>query len=495
MQIESYRTRLEEFEQSANRELYLYRSGQKDRLEIGTLLSDYSDLFRKENIREIESELERESFESRRKSLQKIRLSLIDQYLDLRTAALDDEIANIQSGQTLLWEGRKIPVSRAGAYLRAESDAQKRRALHERQLESYEEIEEPLQRRFGILQAAAAELGFKNCVEARERITGIQYEKLLNTFEEVLDRLGDKYLERLRVSFEMTLGIAFPEAGAWDAARWEEKNEPPGVFLEQNLAGMVGSAISELEIRPENSGSISFDFETRVRKQPGAFCIPIKIPQEIKIVMTPGNGSRHYAALLHECGHAYSLAWMSPSLPMEHRLLGDRALSECYAFLLENFIQEPEWLARMLHFTKSGDFLRFRAMYRIFLLRRCIGKLRFAVSFYGKGSCDDAPQIYSETMKRYTGLQYLPESWPADSEDPFASADYLRGWALEAMLREYLRTKYGNSWASSRSASKFLKEIWETGFLYRADELCREIGIGDLEPQVLADRLWEGLRY
>jgi hypothetical protein len=62
------------------------------------------------------------------------------------------------------------------------------------------------------------------------------------------------------------------------------------------------------------------------------------------------------------------------------------------------------------------------------------------------------------------------------------------------MLREYLCTKYGTGWAGSRSASGFLKEIWETGLLYRADELCREIGIGDLDPQVLADKLWEGLR-
>jgi hypothetical protein len=40
-----------------------------------------------------------------------------------------------------------------------------------------------------------------------------------------------------------------------------------------------------------------------------------------------------------------------------------------------------------------------------------------------------------------------------------------------------------------------LKEIRGTGLLYRADELCCEIGIGDLEPRVVADRLWEGLQH
>jgi hypothetical protein len=62
------------------------------------------------------------------------------------------------------------------------------------------------------------------------------------------------------------------------------------------------------------------------------------------------------------------------------------------------------------------------------------------------------------------------------------------------MLKEYLRTKFGNAWALNGAASSFLKEIWETGFLYSAEELCREIGLGNLEPQVLTDQLWEGLQ-
>ena len=495
MQIESYRTRLEEFEQTINREMYLFRSGLKERLEIVTLYSDYSDLFCGESIREIESELKRESFESRRKSLEKILLYLTDQCLELRAAPLNEEISNFQARQTLQWEGRQIPVFQVPGYLRTESDARKRRTLSEKHQKTMGETEDLGRRYFAQLRAAAADLGFRSYREARERIGGIQYEKVLSAFDEALDRLEDKYLERLRASLEMTLGIPFAGVGDWDVAHWEEKNDQPVVFPAENLVEVVESTISGLGIRPEASGAVSLDLENRFRKQPGAFCIPVRIPHDIKIVMTPGSGSRHYAALLHECGHAYSFAWASPSLPPEHRLLGERAVSESYAFLLENFLEEPEWLASALHFMKSGNFLRFRAVYKVFLIRRCAGRLRVAVNLDGSDSFDDAPHIYSETMKRYTGLQHQPGSWQADFSDPFAAADHLRGWALEAMLREYLRTKYGNSWSGNRSASGFLKEIWETGLLYRADELCREIGIGDLDPQVLADKLWEGLKY
>ena len=104
------------------------------------------------------------------------------------------------------------------------------------------------------------------------------------------------------------------------------------------------------------------------------------------------------------------------------------------------------------------------------------------------------PEFYAETMRSYTGLNYQPESWLEELPDGFEAADYLRGWILEAMLREYLRSKYGNAWFLNRSAAGFLKEIWETGQLYRADELCREIGFSDLDPQVLIREFGGGLR-
>jgi hypothetical protein len=260
------------------------------------------------------------------------------------------------------------------------------------------------------------------------------------------------------------------------------------------LLSLVQATTVELGIEPERTDAIQFDVDRREKKHPRPFCIPIDIPHDIKVVMLPEDGSGSCAALLHEAGHAYHFAWTSPSLPVEHRIQGDRALAEAYAFLLEHLILDSQWLARMLAFTKSKEFLHVGLLYRMFLIRKHAGKLSFAMRLYEREQCDDAQLAYAETMKSYTGLQHNPESWLDDPVDGFVSADYLRGWILESMLREYLRSKYGNAWFMNRSAAGFLKEIWETGQLYSADELSREIGIGDLDPQVLADELSEGLR-
>jgi hypothetical protein len=375
--------------------------------------------------------------------------------------------------------------------LRSDPDAGERRKLAGLQADALAETEEIKLQYFEQLQSVAARLGFANYARARERINGINYAALLNSFEEVLSLVEEKSDERFRVSLETSLGISRADAGVWDTAFWQTRNDRPEFFPARNLLPFVETIISELNIRPEKPDVISVDLEQKGRRDSRPCCIPVRIPDEIRIVMPLGEGSRHYAALLHEYGHACHFAWTSPSLPVETRVWGDKALSEGYAFLLENIIFEPQILAR-LRFAEPKLFLQFQALHRIYLVRRSVGKVRFALKLFENGP-DDAPHIYSELMASATGLRHNPQAWLGDFIDAFESADYLRGWALEAVLREYLRTRYGTGWIGSRQASGFLKEIWETGQLYGADELCRELGFGGLAPQILADRLLEGL--
>jgi hypothetical protein len=494
LNIDTYRSRLEQFEEELNRQLYQFYAGFKSRLELVNFYSDYSDILSLDSIREIESEYNNESFESRRKSLKKIRDFLVDQHLDARLAPLTEEIFDFEAQQKIVWEGQELSFSQVSLYLKKESDGFRRRNLNERYTREMQKSE-PLRREYiSRLQSASNGLGFKNYAQAREHAGGAECRKLLDSLNAALQSLEDRYMERLRESFEISLGRAFQEAGSWDIAYWEMTNEAERVFSKENLLPIVQATVSELGIQPERQDSVSIDLDCREGKKAGRLCIPIRIPHEIKIVMLPENGAGQYASLLHEIGHAYHFAWTSPSLPMEHRLIGDRALSESYAFLLEHFIRDREWLARMFSFTKSKEFLRFQALYRLFLIRRCAGKLRLAVDLFERETFAGMPEIYSETMQVYTGLVHQPEFWIHDLANAYDSADYLRGWMCEAMLREYLRTRFGNSWIMNRAAAGFLKEIWETGQLYRADELCREIGIGDLDSQVLADEIAEGLR-
>jgi hypothetical protein len=495
MNIDSYRSRLEEYEERLNRRLYQFYSGRSPSLDLVGLYSDYSDIISFDSIHEVESESQNTSasFDSRRKSLNKMRDFLKDQHLDAALAPLTEEILNSENQRKVLWEGRDLNFAQIPHHLKNESDAFKRRNLNERYARELQKSEGLRLESVARLHSSAVQLGFKNYVDAREQLDHVEYHKLLASLDAALQPLEDKYMEHFRLSFECL--HSFQEAGSWDISYWEKNNEAEPVFSKGKLHATVQATISELGVQPGREDAISIDLENREGKRSSPLCIPIRIPDEIKILMIPGSGAGQYFSLFHEMGHACHFAWTSPSLPLEHRIMGDRALSESYAFLLESFPRDREWLSRMFSFVKSWDFLRFQALFRLFLVRLCVGKLRFAINLYGRENLDGMPENYSETMKSYTGLMHPQEFWLYDLSNGFYSADHLRGWMCEAMLREHLRTKYGNSWIVSRSAAGFLKEIWETGQLYSADELCKEIGMGELTPQVFIDEITEGLKY
>lgn len=494
MQIESYRDRLEAFARNLNQELFLWRSGQKERLALTSAYSENSDLFSKERLQEIESEIERlgDGFESRRRSLARIHRFLADQRLDFRLAPLCEEIAHFGSGKGLLWEGARVSIGQAAAMLAREPDAARRRALSERRIEAFDGLEDLALERVRRLRAEAIDLGAKDYLAFSERASGVDCRALLNAFDEAFRSVDDRYQGRLRSSFEPTLGIPLEKGGSWDVPFWEGRHDYPDVFMERDLVPSVQTTIAEMGLAPECA--ITLDSESRVGKQTRGFCAPIRVPEDVRISIIPGGGARNYAALFHEYGHALHFAWTSPALPAEQRIFGDHGVAEAYAFLLENVLYGAGWLGRVLSFTRSKAFLEFQGVRRGFMIRREMGRLRFAVELHGRQSFDDVSRAYAEIMAHDTGVAHHPQSWPSDAGDDFASAAYLRGWMLEAMLDEHLRTKYGRDWGANRSAARFLKEIWETGLLYNAEELCREIGMGVLTPRPLMDQLSEELK-
>ena len=95
--------------------------------------------------------------------------------------------------------------------------------------------------------------------------------------------------------------------------------------------------------------------------------------------------------------------------------------------------------------------------------------------------------LIAELQTRATNFKARPEEFLFDLDDSFYSASYLRAWAFEVQLREYLKTRFGSRWWASRRSGDFLKEIWETGDRYTADEMASQIGIGPIRFDPLVD--------
>ena len=100
---------------------------------------------------------------------------------------------------------------------------------------------------------------------------------------------------------------------------------------------------------------------------------------------------------------------------------------------------------------------------------------------------------YAELLTEALKLPANPESYLDDIDGSFYVTGYLRSWAFEAQLREFLRSEFGNDWFARREAGDLLRELWSLGQGPTADELLRDVTGATLEMASVAERIREGL--
>src|SRR5262249_24767185 len=198
--------------------------------------------------------------------------------------------------------------------------------------------------------------------------------------------------------------------------------------------------------------------------------------------------------LLHESGHAQHYGWTAPSLPPEFKYTGDYALTETYAFLMNHLVSDREWLTETIGFRQSETFSRSVMLARLVTVRRYAAKLIYELTLHDGADLSSASELYAELQTSATGFKTQQTEFLYDLDDCFYSAGYLRAWAFEVALREYLKTGFGARWWSSIKAGSLLKELWETGDLYNADEMASQLGVGPISFEMLIEEFNRSLK-
>jgi len=209
--------------------------------------------------------------------------------------------------------------------------------------------------------------------------------------------------------------------------------------------------------------------------------------------MQPIGGKDDWAALFHEAGHTEHFANTSADLPMEAKRLGDMAVTEGWAALLEHLVTEPAWLSRRLDVTQSGELTRDGAISQLYIVRRYAAKLLYEIEFF---QADDAATMqprYFELLSDALKLPVNKESYLDDIDGSYYVIGYLRSWAFEAQLRDFLRSEFGSDWFAHGEAGELLRELWALGQGPTADELLRDVTGAKLEMASVGDRIREGL--
>ncbi len=487
--IAEIRRRAEERNQRISREVYEHGSGQKAEMAMAHILEAYGDLQTREAVEQLREAFETQADPTEKRRLQYLLADLRQGFLDNHVAALHDAFATQEATKSVVLDGETIPFRQAAIRMSNEPDRERRSALQDASCRVIAELS-PLHMSAlaGVREVITGDLGYPTYTDFYKIQRGIDFADLAGRMQIFLDRTDDLYRTVMNDWTIGALGIPVDKCVRHDINFLLRAREFDHAFPESGLIPTLESTVADLDLTLRH---IFLDLEKRPTKSPRAFCSPVRVPEEIYLVVSPKGGMDDYSALLHECGHSLHFAHASAELPYEFRFLGDNSVTETFAFTLEHFHLEPGWLRR--HTTLSeAEIARYRfhgLRQLLFMVRRYSAKLKYELELHDSRPLEGKDALYKRHLESVLLYRHFSEYWLFDTDEGYYTAQYLRAWTLAAQLRAYLRRRHGPDFFLKPAAGTDLVALWSLGQRLSADELATHLGYDGLDVEPLVEEM------
>jgi hypothetical protein len=480
-ELDRFRDQADGFIRDLDQEYYLHFAGLKETLDVEEIYERYDELTKLETAQKLKgapTELWRFACEGF--------LGNLTREHQARVAKAEAELEATVDGETIPYRMLRVAMSN-------EPDRDKRERLEEARLRLLDEHLNPIYlEAVQIDQEAVRRLDEPNYYELYKHF-GFRLDEVAAECQEVLDdteRLWEREGDKL---FRSRLGIGLDEAKPWDVVRLFRAPDLDKLYPNDQMLPALEHTLTDLGIDLHSQENIHLDLDARPSKSPRAFCAPIEVPGKVMLVIQPIGGKDDWEALFHEAGHTEHYANTNADLPMEARRLGDMAVTEGWAMLMQHLVTEPAWLNRRLDVPRVEELAHDGAVSLLYFVRRYAAKLLYEIEFFQAQSIPSMRSRYAEILGDSLKLPVNPESYLDDIDGSFYVTGYLRSWAFEAQVREFLRSELGNDWFAKRDAGDLLRELWSLGQGPTADQLLKDVTGAKLEMASVAERIREGI--
>ena len=487
-ELDAYRSGADRFIAELDEEYYLHYAGLKDRLELEPIYERHSELTELERAQSLGAAVDGD------RGVRELWHFACEGYMGKLTRSYAEKLAALEAELEVTVDGEAVPFRMVRPTIANEPDRGRRRRLDSALWEATEEHLNPLYlEAVGVARGAVRELGGSTYRELYERF-GYDLEGLAEQCRAFLDSTEELYETSMDRALREQLGFGLDEAERYDINRMIRSPQWDVGFPGDKMVPALRATLADLGIDLDSQENVHLDIEQRPQKTPRAFCAPIEVPDKVMLVIQPIGGADDWRAFFHEAGHTEHYANTSRDLRMEEKRLGDSAVTEGWAMLLQHLTDEPAWLTRRLDFPRPAEYAAEGMMWLLFFVRRYSAKLLYELEFHGNGATEEMSKRYVELLGDALKIEPSPANYLADIDDGFYVYSYLRSWAFEAQLRDHLRTRFGTDWFSSREAGSLLRELWAEGQRPTADELLEEVTGAKLEMEAVADRVRESLQ-
>jgi hypothetical protein len=486
-ELDAYRAEADRFIAALDEEFYLHYAGLKDRLELEPIYERHDELTSLERAQALGAAVDGD------RGVRELWHFACEGYLGKLTREHAERQAAVEAELEVTVDGETIPFRMLRPTMANEPDRARRERLDRVMWEATEEHLNPIYlESLEVVRNALPALGVSDYVELHERF-GFRLRELAAQCRAFLDSTEQLYEQTVDRAARELLGLGLAETQRWDLQRMIRSPQWDVGFPADKMVPALKATLSDLGIDLERQENVHLDIEQRPQKSPRAFCSAIEIPDKVMLVIQPIGGADDWRAFFHEAGHAEHYGNTSPELAMEEKRLGDTAVTEGWAMLLQHLTDEPSWLSRRLDFPRPNEYAAEGMMWLLFFVRRYAAKLLYELEFF-TGDTAAMPQRYVELLGDATKIEPSPANYVADIDAGFYVYAYVRSWAFEAQLRDHLRERFGSDWFTSREAGSLLRDLWAQGQRPTADELLREVSGSEIELEAVAERVRESLR-
>jgi hypothetical protein len=479
MNINQFEKRAEAFREEMVREYYQAMAGLKEQLEIAPIYERYADLFAEDTVRTLLGQRQN-------KQGQYLAELATMGYLEQQVKDLTEAITNFVLKATVDWDGEEIPYQAVQPRMANEPVMERRHELYARQRAVTAKSNDQRAERFQAMYSATQGLGFTDYTTMCEQLEDLHLAWLTEQMQVFLARTEEVYTEQLAHHLAAT-GVPEDEAEVSDTLYLFRAPHFDELFPAEKMIPALRVTLAGLGVDMDSQEGLELDTEPRPLKSPRAFCAPIRVPDEVKLVIKPIGGQNDYRALFHEAGHAQHAVNTAADLPFAFKRLGDNSVTEGYAFLFENLVRSRHWLREVLGAPECEAFVNFSRFYKLWYLRRYGAKLLYEQELHARG--EDPASRYTEILGNALRVSIAPEKHLEDVDDAYYAAQYLRAWIFEVQMRHYLEREYGLAWFTKPAAGRLLIDLWRQGQRDNVVELAQQMGYEGLDLGPLTEEL------
>ena len=484
--IAEIRDRAERFQAAVSEEMRDVRSGRKTWPELAPLYETQGVLESSRTLPVIERAMASAEDEEERR-LRKLLRWAARHHLEAHTARLDDEFSYWRATSKVETGDIGVPVSQAENLIHSTDSRETRRQLEGARCRTLEEAVSLQLDRLSRWREAAAELGYGGYREAVERLAGVNLLGVLKEARRLIEETEDVYREALCAELQRRIGIGPDEAEGHDAGWLRRMPWLDGSYQEGDVLETLRKDLREIGLPLEYGGHVTVEHEPFPGPGMTACCTPVRVPDQVYLLVMPTITQTGCVALLTSVGQALHYAYTDSRLSFEDRALGDPAVVQGHGLLFAGLSRESAWVRRTrgLQGQALEEYLRTAAVADLFSLREAAARLEFEIELSDSASPGEMGPRWAEILGVATGFQFDPSSFLERLGQRFGVARYLRGRMLAAQLSRELREQFDEDWYRNPRAGPFLGDRFSNGLRFTAAEVATTLGGDRLDADAL----------